>query len=160
MFSTSLNCLYNLCTFVLATGILHPRPCVLFPFVSQQPCYLCQLDNRNLAEISYFLCKLFFRSNHRKCFVKKVFLKILQISLENTCVRVSFEQIVVFSIKSLTRDAVINVHNADISKTHKITFFSFISKISIFASQNFVSFFGKMAGKDGKVTLCYISISY
>ena len=36
-------------------------------------------------------------------------------------------------------DTVINVvPNADISKTHKITFFSIISKISIFASQNFV----------------------
>ena len=74
-------------------------------------------------------------------------------------------------------DTVINVvPNADISKTHKITFFSIISKISIFASQNFVRiylgvvrnhpvqkigvFLGKMAGKDGKVTFCYISISY
>ena len=36
-------------------------------------------------------------------------------------------------------DTVINViPNADIPKTHKITFFSIISKISIFASQNFV----------------------
>ena len=76
-------------------------------------------------------------------------------------------------------DTVINVvPNADISKTHKITFFSIISKISIFASQNpkfcqdiFAcgtepsstknwSFLGKMAGKDKKVTFCYISISY
>ena len=74
-------------------------------------------------------------------------------------------------------DTVINVvPNADISKTHKITFFSIISKISIFASQNFVRiylgvvrnhpvqkigvFLGKMAGKDKKVTFCYISISY
>ena len=31
-----------------------------------------------------------FRSSHRSCSVKKVFLKISQISLENTCVRVSF----------------------------------------------------------------------
>ena len=74
-------------------------------------------------------------------------------------------------------DTVINVvPNADISKTHKIMFFSIISKISILASQNFVriyigcgtepsstknwSFLGKMAGKDKKVTFCYISISY
>ena len=36
-------------------------------------------------------------------------------------------------------DTVINVvPNADISKTHKNTFFSIISKISIFASSNFV----------------------
>ena len=36
-------------------------------------------------------------------------------------------------------DTVINVvPDAEISKTHKITFFSFISKISIFASRNFV----------------------
>ena len=36
-------------------------------------------------------------------------------------------------------DTVINfVPNADISKTHKITFFSITSKISIFASRNFV----------------------
>ena len=65
------------------------------------------------------------------------------------------------------KDTVVNVvPNADISKTHKITFFSIISKISIFASQNFVrisgcgteqsstknwSFLGKMAGKDRKI---------
>ena len=104
MFSTSLNCLHNLCTFVPAAGILHPRPCVLFPFVSWQPHYLCQLDGRNLVEILYFLCNSFFRSNHRRCFVKKVFLKLLQISLENTCVQVPFKQIVVFLIKSLTSD--------------------------------------------------------
>ena len=30
------------------------------------------------------------RSNHRRCSLKKVFLKILQISQENTCARVSF----------------------------------------------------------------------
>ena len=36
-------------------------------------------------------------------------------------------------------DTFINVvRNADISKKHKITFFSIISKISIFASQNFI----------------------
>ena len=36
-------------------------------------------------------------------------------------------------------DTFINVvPNADISKTHKINFFSIISKISIFASRNFV----------------------
>ena len=36
-------------------------------------------------------------------------------------------------------DTVINVvPNADISKKHKITFFSIISKISIFTSQNFI----------------------
>ena len=74
-------------------------------------------------------------------------------------------------------DTVINViPSADISKTRKITFFSITSKISIFASRNFVRiylgvvrnhpvqkigvFLGKMAGKDGKVTFCYISISY
>ena len=74
-------------------------------------------------------------------------------------------------------DTVINiVPNADISKTHKITFFSIISKISIFAFPNFYqdifgcgtepsstknwSFLGKIAGKDKKVTFCYISISY
>ena len=81
----------------------------------------------------------------------------------------------------LVKDTVINVvPNADISKTHKITFFSItiISKISIFASifpifcqdifecgteppstKNWI-FLGKMAGKDGKVTFCYIFISY
>ena len=68
------------------------------------------------------------------------------------------------------------VPNADISKTHKIIFFSIILKISIFASQNFVRiylcvvwnhpvqkigvFLGKMAGEQGKVMFCYISISY
>ena len=74
-------------------------------------------------------------------------------------------------------DTVINViPSADISKTRKITFFSITSKISIFASRNFVRiylgvvrnhpvqkigvFLGKMAGKDKKVTFCYISISY
>ena len=36
-------------------------------------------------------------------------------------------------------DTVINVvPNADISKKHKITFFSIISKISTFTSQNFI----------------------
>ena len=61
-------------------------------------------------------------------------------------------------------------------KKCKITFFSIISKISIFVSQYFVRiylgvvqnhpvqkirfFLGTMAGKDGKVTFCYISISY
>ena len=32
IFPTRLNCLYSLCTFVIAAGsILHPKPCVLFP---------------------------------------------------------------------------------------------------------------------------------
>ena len=31
IFPTGLNCLYNLCTFVAAAGILHPKPCILFP---------------------------------------------------------------------------------------------------------------------------------
>ena len=39
----------------------------------------------------------------------------------------------------VSMDTVINVvPNADISKKHKITFFSIISKISIFTSQNFI----------------------
>ena len=61
-------------------------------------------------------------------------------------------------------------------KNPKSHFFSIISKISIFASQNFIRiylgvvrdhpvqkigvFLCKMAGKDKKVTFCYISISY
>ena len=40
------------------------------------------------------------------------------------------------------KDIAINVvPNADISKTHKITFFSIISKISIFVSRNFVKIY-------------------
>ena len=74
-------------------------------------------------------------------------------------------------------DTVINVTpNADIPKTHKITFFfNYIKNINfcipkfcqdIFAcgtepsSTKNWSFLGKMAGKDKKVTFCYISISY
>ena len=74
-------------------------------------------------------------------------------------------------------DTVINVvPNADISKTQKITcFFNYIKNINfcipkfcqdIFgcsmepSSTKNWSFLGKMAGKDGKVTFCYISISY
>ena len=40
------------------------------------------------------------------------------------------------------KDIAINVvPNADISKTRKITFFSIISKISIFVSRNFVKIY-------------------
>ena len=40
------------------------------------------------------------------------------------------------------KDIAINVvPNADISKTRKITFFSMISKISIFVSRNFVKIY-------------------
>ena len=74
-------------------------------------------------------------------------------------------------------DTIINVMpNADIPKTHKINFFiNYIKNINfcipkfyqdIFAcgtkpsSTKIGSFLGKMAGKDKKVTFCYISISY
>ena len=74
-------------------------------------------------------------------------------------------------------DTVINVvPNADISQKPKITFFfNYITNINfcipkfyqdIFgcgtgpSSTKNWSFLGKMAGKDKKVTFCYISISY
>ena len=83
-----------------------------------------------------------------------------------------------FSVKNnLDMDTVINIiPNADISKTRKITFFSIIYIKNInFCIPKFCqdilvwygtiqykkwSFLGEMAGKDGKVTFCYISISY
>ena len=76
----------------------------------------------------------------------------------------------------LFRDTVINVvPNADISKTQNHIFFQLYQKYQ-FLHPNILSgyiwvcygtiqykkldFLGKMAGKDGKVTFCYISISY
>ena len=74
-------------------------------------------------------------------------------------------------------DTIINVMpNADIPKTHKINFFiNYIKNINFCIPKFYQDIFGcgtgpsktknwsflcKMAGKDKKVTFCYISISY
>ena len=74
-------------------------------------------------------------------------------------------------------DTVINVvPNPDISKTHEIKFFQLYQKYKFLYPEilsgyiwvwygtiqykKLEFFLGKMAGKDGKVTFCYISISY
>ena len=49
----------------------------------------CLAKNSELFSISYFVL-WFYRSSHRRCFVKKVLLKISQNSQENTCTGVSF----------------------------------------------------------------------
>ena len=71
---------------VAAAGIFHPKPCVPFPILFFE--VLLTLSYRQ----GKFCIPSVIRSSEAasRCFVKKVFLKISQISPGNTCVGAPF----------------------------------------------------------------------
>ena len=81
-------------------------------------CFLKAFENRNGK-------LLFFRSNHLKSSVKKSFLKISQISQENTCVRVYFNKFTCLRLATLSKETLTYVFSCEFSEIFKNTFFFF-----------------------------------
>ena len=68
----------------------------------------------------------------RRCSVKKVFLEILQNSLENTCARVSF--LIKLQTSGLKKETLAQVFSCDFSKISKNTFY--YRTVLVAASEN------------------------
>ena len=82
---------------------------------------------KNRSKVNKYLRRIssFYRGRHRRCSAKKVFLKLLQYSQENTCVRVSFRS---FNLQFYQKETPKLMFSSEYSVIFKNTFLQNICK--------------------------------